>query len=99
MVGKAENKAENKAVIEKAIRRNYNKPTGELTKADLEEVESLNLSYNQLTDFKGLEKLVKLEKLWLGGNPDLTKAQIDELQKALPECTIYVGRMAYRDFP
>ena len=37
---------------------------------------------------KGLEKLTQLENLILHGNPALTKAQIDELQKALPECRI-----------
>jgi len=49
----------------------------------------LNLSGNQLTDVKGLEKLIKLEKLYLVDNLDLTKTQIDRLQKALPDCTIY----------
>ena len=38
---------------------------------------------------KELEKLTKLEFLFLEENPDLTKAQIDELQKALPKCRIY----------
>jgi hypothetical protein len=37
---------------------------------------------------KGLEKLTNLEGLYLEGNPDLTKAQIDELKKALPKCRI-----------
>ena len=30
-----------------------------------------------------------LEKLNLEDNPDLTKAQIDQLQKALPKCLIF----------
>ena len=35
------------------------------------------------------ERLMKgLEKLNLEDNPDLTKAQIAELQKALPKCKI-----------
>jgi len=38
---------------------------------------------------KGLEKLDQLTWLSLFNNPDLTKAQIDELQKALPNCRIY----------
>ena len=42
----------------------------------------------ELTDVKGLEKLTKLEKLSLEYNPDLTKAQIAELKKALPKCKI-----------
>jgi 5-bromo-4-chloroindolyl phosphate hydrolysis protein len=37
---------------------------------------------------KGLEKLTKLENLYLRDNLDLTKAQIDELEKALPDCRI-----------
>jgi len=37
---------------------------------------------------KGLEKLTRLAKLYLQKNK-LTKAQIDELQKALPKCKIY----------
>ena len=43
---------------------------------------------NQLTDVKGLENLTQLTHLDLEGNPDLTKAQIDELKKALPKCRI-----------
>ncbi|MDC0143688.1 hypothetical protein OAK45_04045 [Verrucomicrobia bacterium] len=48
----------------------------------------LGLGFNQLTDVKGLENLTQLEDLYLGGNPDLTKAQIAELKKALPKCEI-----------
>ena len=55
----------------------------------LTQLEHLYLYDNQLTDVKGLEKLTKLEELHLYDNPDLTKAQIDELKKALPNCTIY----------
>ena len=74
--------------IEAAIRKAAEKPEGELSKADLEKVTSLYLNNNQLTDVMGLEKLTKLQTLWLMDNPDLTKAQIDELQKALPKCDI-----------
>ena len=55
----------------------------------LTRLKSLNLRANQLTDVKGLEKLTQLEDLWLEDNPDLTKAQINQLQKALPKCKIY----------
>jgi len=48
----------------------------------------LCLMSNQLTDVKGLEKLTQLTKLHLQGNPALTKAQIDQLKKALPKCEI-----------
>ena len=56
---------------------------------NLTQLEELVLDRNQLTDVKGLEKLKNLYKLSLYDNPDLTKAQIDELKKALPNCTIY----------
>ncbi|SVB94223.1 uncharacterized protein METZ01_LOCUS247077, partial [marine metagenome] len=36
----------------------------------------------------GLEKLTQLKFLFLDPSPDLTKAQIDELKKALPKCLI-----------
>jgi hypothetical protein len=49
----------------------------------------LSLSLNKLTNVKSLEKLTQLKKLILYNNPDLTKAQIAELQKALPKC--YIG--------
>ena len=96
------------AIVEAAIRKELKKPTGELTKADLEKVTLLSLSSNQLTSVKGLEKLTQLKELYLNNNqltdvrglekltqlgvlclednPDLTKAQITELQKALPNC-------------
>jgi len=105
------NAEESAKAIEAAIRFAAEKPTGELTKADLEKVMRLSLSTKQLIDLKGLEKLTQLthldlfnnkltdvkvlEKLTqltflnLSFNPDLTKAQIAELQKALPKCKIY----------
>jgi Leucine-rich repeat (LRR) protein len=54
----------------------------------LTQLKDLYLIGNQLTSVKGLEKLTQLEVLSLRNNPDLTKAQIDELKKALPECDI-----------
>ena len=141
------------AIVEKEIRNRLNKPTGELTKADLGKVKELylggnqltelpkglekltqletlslgankltdvkglekltkltglylennkltdvkglekltqlrhlTLRYNQLTSVKGLEKLTRLTRLELRDNPALTKAQIDQLKKALPNC-------------
>ena len=55
---------------------------------NLTQLKVLLLAGNQLTDVKGLEKLTKLKELYLRDNPSLTKAQIDELQKALPKCKI-----------
>ena len=54
----------------------------------LTQLKYLYLMYNQLTDVKGLEKLTQLTRLHLQGNPALTKAQIDQLKKALPKCEI-----------
>ena len=55
----------------------------------LTQLTKLWLTGNQLTELpKGLEKLTKLKELYLEDNPDLTKAQIAELQKALPKCKI-----------
>ena len=122
----------NNVFYELTIRKNIGKPTGELTKADLERVkkleavnkgltdvkglgkltqlklldlginqltsakglekltqlEALSFSGNQLTSVKGLEKLTQLKSLNLNHNPPLTKAQIDQLKKALPNCKI-----------
>ena len=54
----------------------------------LTQLERLYLDANKLTDVKGLENLTQLQSLQLLGNPNLTQAQIDELQKALPKCRI-----------
>jgi len=54
----------------------------------LNRLTSLHLRFNRLTDVKGLEKLTQLKELYLYDNHDLTKAQIAELQKALPKCKI-----------
>ena len=48
----------------------------------------LDLTNAHLTNVTGLEKLTNLTYLDLDHNHDLTKAQIAELQKALPKCKI-----------
>ena len=75
-------------VIEKAIRKNIKKPSGELTEADLEKVDELNLSGTQISD-AGLKELAKLERLILLqlNYTKVTKAGIMELKKSLPKCT------------
>ena len=61
-------------IAEKAVREELKKPTGELTKADLEKMRTLNLFNKQLTEVpKGLEKLTKLE--WL----DLSDKKLTKL--------------------
>ena len=54
----------------------------------LTQLTHLRLFDNKLTDVEGLEKLTQLKELSLENNPALTKAQIVELQKALPNCEI-----------
>jgi len=54
----------------------------------LTQLKVLHLSGNELTDVKGLEKLTQLTRLYLSDTPNLTKARIAELQKALPKCYI-----------
>ena len=49
----------------------------------------LSLSHNRITSIEELKNMPQLSELFIAGNPDLTKAQIDELQKALPNCTIH----------
>ena len=66
----------------------YNKLTDVKGVEKLTKLEKLWLDDNQLTSVKGLEKLTQLRELRLHSIPDLTKAQIDELQKALPKCKI-----------
>ena len=55
----------------------------------LTQLTNLHLLDNQLTDVKGLVKLTQLRMLSLNNNPALTKAQVDQLQKALPNCKIF----------
>jgi hypothetical protein len=76
-------------VIMLEIRRVLKKPSGELTKADLERVKMLYFIDSQLADLRPLAELPQLEELFLYDNPKLTKAEIDKLKKALPDCTIY----------
>ena len=61
---------------------------------NLTQLTHLHLNNNQLTDVKSLEKLTKLTFLNLGranlnDQPDNIRAQIAQLQKALPKCEIY----------
>ena len=55
----------------------------------LTQLKYLELADNKLTHVKGLEKLTQLTELYLRNNPDLTKAQIAELEKALPNRDIF----------
>ena len=65
-----------------------NKLTDVKSLEKLTKLTKLELRGNRLTSLKGLEKLTQLTELYLNSNPNLTKAQIAELQKALPKCKI-----------
>jgi len=43
---------------------------------------------SHITDLKPLAGLTKLEELKFWDNPNLTRAEIGKLQKALPKCEI-----------
>jgi hypothetical protein len=55
---------------------------------ELTQLQQVNLGINLLNDVKALGKIKQLLVLNLGNNPNLTRAQIAELQKALPNCRI-----------
>ncbi len=55
---------------------------------ELKQLIVLELDSNQITDVSALMGLKQLRRLNLAWNPDLTKAQIQQLQNALPNCSI-----------
>ncbi len=78
-------------IVEKAIRSEFslNKPTGELTMADLNKVTKLDFERTKITD-AGLKELAKMQKLaHLSLHyTQITDAGVPELKKALPKCQI-----------
>lgn len=62
------NSPEAKAALEVAIREAANKPTGELTKVDLEKGKELHVRGKKLTDVSALAGLTHLKTLNLGFN-------------------------------
>ena len=66
---------------------NNNQLTDVMGLEKLTKLKGLSLNDNQLTNVRGLEKLTQLTHLHLYGNK-LTRAQIEQLQKALPKCKI-----------
>jgi internalin A len=55
--------------------------------AGLTNLTDLDLTDNNISDINALKERTNLKQLTLTGNP-LTQSQIDELQEALPNCTI-----------
>ena len=72
----------------KKLYLSHNQLTDVRPLAKLKQLEDLYLSSNQLTDVSVLAGLTQLKELYLTENPNLTKAEIDKLQKALPKCKI-----------
>ena len=87
--GKALTKEESAKVIEAAIRKAAKKPTGELTKAELEGVTFLTLALTPITDV-GLKEVARMKNLTSLTliETKVTQAGVGELQKALPKCDI-----------
>ena len=54
--------------IEEGIRSELGKPTGELTKADLEKVRELYMPYDEITNLEALSGMTHLEQLSLWNN-------------------------------
>ncbi len=56
--------------------------------AALSNLNHLDLQSNEINDLTPLAALKNLKDLWLGSNPDVTKAEVEKLQKILPNCEI-----------
>ena len=69
-------------ILEKAVRERRQKPTGELTKADLGKVEYLNLTSAKISDenLRELTKLTQLKSLYLN-NTKITDVSLKEIAK------------------
>ena len=71
-------------IIEKEIRNRIEKPSGELTEADLEKVTYLflmGMNVNKLTSVKGVEKCTQLTRLDLGYNKLTDVKGLEKLTK------------------
>ena len=80
-------------IIEGAIRHSINKPTGELTKADLEKVTELAFGGGLQFNVKGLEKLTQLEGLSIFQN-QLTDVKGLEKLTQLKELDLSVNHLS-----
>lgn len=57
----------------------------------LKNLEMLDLDYNPITDLEPLKKLTNLKSLNVRHCDNITKEQVDDLRKALPDLKIYYG--------
>ena len=51
-------------------------------------LKDLNLAHNDITDLTPLYSCTGLQRLWINGNPHLTKEQIAAFQRAVPGCRV-----------
>ena len=65
---RGEPETEDSKIIKTVIRKSINKPSGDLSQSDYDQVKSLDLSAKGLSDIFLLKKLKNLEDLNLGGN-------------------------------
>ena len=89
---------EQSAIVEKAIRKSLKKPTGELTKADLEKVTRLGLVSTQITD-AGLKELAKLKQLTVLhlAETQVTDAGLNDVAKMKQLKLLTLGRTKVTD--
>ena len=78
-------------IVEKAIREKIKKPTGELTKADLDKVTRIHLHTTKITDagLKEVAKLQQLTHLYLG-DTQITDEGLKEVAKLKKLTILYL---------
>ena len=70
------------------LRLNGNKISDLKALAGMTEMKLLQLDGNQITDLSPLESLGQTRFIELEDNPNLTRAEIDRLQKLLTQCKV-----------
>ncbi len=80
--------------LERAIRENINKPTGDIFESDVKSVKELKLSDYGIRDLSGLSKFVNLEKLYLDNN---YIDNIDEIKSLTCLKVLYLQRNKIKD--
>ena len=80
------------SIVEKAIRNRLNKPTGELTKTDLEKVFILELPQTEITDVS-LKEVVKCKNIKLLNldKTEITDAGLKEIAKLQQLTDLYLA--------
>ena len=86
--------ADEKLIVEKAVRKKLKKPEGELTEADLENVTVHALDFTKITDagLKNVARLENVQDLWLL-NTSITDVGLKEVakMKQLKSVSMFTG--------